>query len=338
MFQFQTKYQIRNMLQLLSPALFLGGLVFVGKTGFQIIEGWNGIDSAYMTLITISTVGFGEVHPLSDAGKIFTMCLIVGGVVFYGLALDGILKILIGNRFRSFFEETRMREKTKKLKNHYIVCGGGRMALAIILELDKMGKSFVVLETNNESTVSKRKILEKSEWLILNRDALSEESLLEVNIDKAIGLAAVLPTDADNLFVVLSARGLNTKIRIETRIAQEKTRAKMIQAGADKVISPYAVGGMQMARNLLFPQVDDFMEIAINRANYEFPMITHLVKENDRYDGLDLRNSGISEDGFICIGIKTNDEKMLFAPPPDTKLTVGTEMLLLGSGKERPLS
>lgn len=333
-----THYFIRNMLQLLSPALFLGALVLIGEAGYQIIEGWNSIDSAFMTLITISTVGFGEVHPLSDSGKIFTMFLIIGGVVFYGLALDGIFKILLGNRFRTFFEENRMRDKIKKLKNHFIICGGGRMALAIITELDRIGMAFVVLETNSESTVSKVKKLKKNDWLILERDALVEESLLEVSIDKAKGLATVLPTDADNLFVVLSARGLNSSLRIETRVAKENTRVKMLQAGADKVISPYAVGGMQMARSMLFPEVDDFLEIAINKANYEFPMISTVVKKGDKYDGVDLRNSGISYDGYICICIKSPEGKMLFAPPPETILEPGAELLLIGSGKERPLT
>lgn len=331
------KYHTSNMIQLLSPMIYLGMLLLIGGTGFHLIENWSWLDSAFMTVITISTVGFGEIHPLSDEGKLFTIFLILGGVVFYGLALDGVLKTILGNRFKTIVDETRAREKVKKLKNHYIICGGGRMAMAMIHELDRTGQTYVVLETNPDSSVSKSKLLEQRRNLILNRDALLEESLIEVRIDRAIGLAAVLPTDADNLFVVLSARQLNPKLRIETRISNEKSRTKMVQAGADKVVSPYAVGGMQMARSLLFPDVDEFMEIAFNKANYEFPMKVLIIEEGDKYEGKSLRNSGISQDGFICISYKNKSGDLTFAPHADKELESGAELLLLGSGIERPL-
>lgn len=338
MFQYQgIMHALRGLFELVRPALFLGILLVIGSTGYRFIENWNLIDSIFMTVITITTVGFGEVNPLSSGGKLFTILLILGGVVFYGLALDGLLKAFVGNRFKHFMEEARMRDRTKKLKNHYVICGGGRMALAMIRELDRNHVPFVVLEMNSDSLVSRLNNLEKNEWLVLERDALVEESLIEARIEYAVGIATVLPTDADNLFVVLSARRLNGKLRIETRIAKESTRDKMLQAGADKVVSPYAVGGMQMARSLLFPDVDDFMEIALNKANYEFPMRVHNVATGDQYDGKRLRNSGIRKTGFIIISIKQPDGKLIFAPDPDTILTDGMELLMLGSGKERPL-
>ena len=331
------KYHFRNMVQLLSPALFLALLLLLGGLGYHLIEKWSYLDAAYMTVITITTVGFGEVRPLSDYGKIFTICLILGGVVFYGLALDGILKTIIGKRFKTLVDEARVREKVRKLKNHFIICGGGRMAMAMVREFNRTGQPYVVLETNPDSIVSKSDILEKRQGLLLKKDALQEEALIEARIDKAVGLAAVLPTDADNLFVVLSARQLNPRLRIETRIANEHSRSKMIQAGADKVVSPYMVGGLQMARSLLFPDVDEFMEIAFNKANYEFPMRVLEVREGDDYAGKRLRDSGISEEGFICISYKDPSGHLSFAPRPELLMEPGSELLLLGSGSERPL-
>lgn len=326
-----------NVLKMLQPLGFLAFLLLIGVSGYEILEDWDWVDSLYMTVITISTVGFGEAHPLSRPGKIFTVFLIMGGVIFYGLAIEMILRAFIGRRFISLVEEARVRDRVKKLKNHIIVCGGGRMAVALIKELEREKQPFVVLETNPESSVSQLKKLEHTTWLIMERDALLEESLLEVNIESAIGLAAVLPTDADNLFLVLSARRLNPRIRIETRIAKESTREKMLQAGADKVISPYSVGGLQMARSILRPDVDDFLELVLDRNNYEFPIKVHTIDKEDELDGKTLLESPFRQEGFIAIGVKMPDGQLLFAPSSEFTLRSGMEVLLLGSGTQAPL-
>lgn len=325
-----------NLRQLFTPAVYLLLLLAFGAGGYITLENFPPLDAIYMTVITITTVGFNEVHPLSNTGKIFTIGMILGGVIFYGLAIQSFLKVFIGVNFREYVEEARVNETLKKLKNHFIVCGGGRMALAICRELERSGRDFVILETNQDSPTFQLKKSESLNWLIIDRDALLEESLLEAGIERAAGLATVLPTDADNLFVVLSARKLNPALRIETRIAKESTREKMIQAGANKVISPYAVGGMQMARSLTQPDVDDFLEIVMDRASYEFEMKIHVIVPGDEVAGKTLRHSGFRKKGYIAIGIRLKTGRMIFAPSPDFKLEEGMEILLLGSEEEMP--
>lgn len=210
------------------------------------------------------------------------------------------------------------------------------MALAIGRELERSNRPFVILETNAESPTMQMKKAGKADWLIIERDALLEESLQEVGIERAAGLAAVLPSDPDNLFVVLSARRLNPKLRIETRIAKESTRDKMLQAGANKVLSPYTAGGIQMARSLLQPDVDDFLEIVLDKSNYEFEMTVHPIKENDALEGHSLRDAGFRAKGFITIGIRLASGKLVFAPNPDIILHQGMEILLLASEMEQP--
>ena len=328
---------LRDILQLTRPVLFLSFLLFIGSEGYILIEEWDVIDALYMTVITITTVGFGEVRQLSPSGKIFTITLILGGVVFYGLSIDSLLRFFVGTRFRGYVKVAKMNEKIKKLNNHYIICGGGRMALAIAHEFERSGKEFVIIESNPDSPSLKMSRAGVNNWLIMERDALLEESLVEAGIEHASGLASVLPTDADNLFVVLSARKLNPKLRIETRISQESTRGKMLQAGANKVVSPFSIGGLQMARSFLSPQVDEFMEIIMDQANYEFEMKIHHINAGDKYTNHSLRESSFREDGYVVIGVKTHDGEMVFAPQSDYVLKEGMEILLVGSGKKKPL-
>ncbi|MCR9141210.1 MAG: potassium channel family protein [bacterium] len=327
----------RDALALLRPTIFLLFLLGGGVAGYYAIEGWDFISSLYMTVITVTTVGFGEVEQLSTAGRLFTIALILGGVVFYGLAIDGLLKVLISRSFRNLVEEARMRDKIRNLNNHIIICGGGRMSLALARELDRSGQSFVVLDSSPDSAVMQLRKAGKVDWPVLERDALLEESLLEVSIDKARGLASVLPTDADNLFVVLSARRLNPEIRIETRIARESSHSKMLQAGADKVLSPYAVSGFQMARSLVNPDVDNFMEVMIDRANYEFEMKVHRVQPGDSLIGKNLHESDMRSEGLLAVGVRLENGEMVFVPDSQFKVQAGMQILLLGSGKSAPL-
>ncbi|MEQ9366320.1 MAG: potassium channel protein [Leptospirales bacterium] len=329
---------LRDVFALLRPTVFLFFLLGVGTAGYYSIEGWDFIASLYMTVITVTTVGFGEVQPLSDEGRLFTIALILGGVVFYGLALDGLLKVLISRSFRNLVEEARMRDKIRKLNDHHIICGGGRMSVALARELDRSKQSFVVLDSSPDSHVMQLRRAGKVDWPVLERDALLEESLIEVSIEKARSLASVLPTDADNLFAVLSARRLNPAIRIETRIARESSRSKMLQAGADKVLSPYAVSGFQMARSMVNPDVDNFLEVMIDRANYEFEMKVHRVGPEDPLVGKSLQDSHVREEGLLAIGVRLENGEMVFVPDSKFRVEAGMQILLLGTGKSAPLS
>jgi len=219
-------------------------------------------------------------------------------------------------------------DKIAKLKNHFIICGGGRMAYAIASEFSTAGKTFVIIENNPESRVSEM----ESSWPILQKDALLEDTLIAAGIERAAGLASVLPTDADNLFVVLSARHLNQNIRIETRISQESSRSKMIQAGADKIVSPYVLGGIQMARSFLDPHVDEFLDIMVDKLNYEFELSIHKVRAGDPEAGRYIRDTDFTDRGFIIIGIKDREDASIKQPKADYKLRVGDELVMVTTG------
>ncbi len=312
------------------PVLLLLFLLLVGSFGYHLIEGWNFLDSLYMTLITLSTVGFGEVHHLTDDGKLFTIFLMGGGVIYYAYILNTLAKSFMETRFTDLMRQAKLNRKIVRMKNHYIICGGGRMAFTIGQELERAGESFVFIERNFESVVSEH----RERWPILHKDALLEDTLLEARIQHARGLASVLPTDADNLFVVLSARRLNPDLFIQTRIAMETTRSKMLQAGADKVVSPYNVGGLQIARSFTTPHVDDFLSVVTDRAHYDFELLIHRVTEEDSFRNKPIRESSFRERGFIVIGVRFEDNRMKFAPDANFILKEGVEIFLLGPGKD----
>lgn len=321
---------IRFYFNLIKPILFLILLIIIGSLGYNLIEHWGFTDSIYMTITTITTVGFGEVYPLSDAGKWFTMLLVISGVAFYGLAINSIVRNFLERNFRVIMEESKIKERLKNLRDHYIICGGGRMAFAMAEELSYNKIPFVIIENNLEAPVLKL----RQDWPILKRDALLEETLIEAGIHRSKGLASVLPTDADNLFVVLSARSLNKDLRIETRISHESSRNKMLQAGANRIVSPYVLGGIQMARSFIEPDVDEFLEIMMDKSNYEFEMIVeHITVENKHHDQK-IRDTDFRANGFIIIGVKEPHGRFTFAPNPDMKLRTGYEVLLMGKGPE----
>ncbi len=328
------KGMLKLYLEFIKPLVYLAGLIIFGSIGYYYIADWTLIDSVYMTVITITTVGFGEVHRLTVEGKIFTIFLVLGGVGFYGLAINAIVKTFLEKSLKVMVTESRMLDKINKLTDHYIICGGGRMANSIAIEFEKMGKRFVIIENNPDSVVNVKK---ESGWLILQKDALIEESLVEAGIHRALGLASVLPTDADNLFVVLSARSLNSGIRIETRIAEESSRSKMLQAGANKVVSPYVLGGLQMARSFLEPEVEEIFDVILDKSNYEFELKVYNVESGDPAANKTIRETDFRKNGYIIIGVKQRDGQMVHAPQPDYMIRAGHEIVMIGSGKTTAL-
>lgn len=311
------------------PILLLILLLFTGSIGYKNIEGWDSLDSIFMTLITLTTVGFGEVHPLSPDGKIFTMFLLFGGVLLYAITINSMASNILDYSFGEMVERIKLKRTITRMENHYIICGGGRMAYAIGKELTQKGESFVFIENNPESVVSEF----GKNWPIIQKDALIEDSLLEAGIERAKGLASVLPTDADNLFVVLSARRLNPGLFIQTRISMESTHSKMLQAGADKVVSPYTVGGLHIARGFTNPMVNDFLSIVTDKANYEFDMLLEKIEKGDPTENKTIQQTNYREKGFIIIAIRLPDGSMIFAPKSGMVLKAGSELYLLGSSE-----
>ncbi|MFI5293451.1 MAG: potassium channel family protein [Thermodesulfovibrionales bacterium] len=296
-----------------------------GTLGYVFLEGWDFFDSFYMTIITLTTVGFGEVHPLSRVGKMFTIALIVGGVgtVFY--ALSTAAKFMLEGEFEEIFGRKRLEKKIKELRDHFIVCGYGRMGRIICRELREKKISFVVVEKMPD------KLLDGQDVLLVEGDATRDEILKEVGIERAKGLISVLPTDAENLYVVLSARGLNPSLTIVARAGDEGSEQKLIRAGADRVVSPYYIGGLRIAHTVLKPAVVDFIEFATKSGNIDLQMEEIAIQENSGLVGRTLDDSGIGRElGIIVVAIKEGSGEMRFNPTYKTAIKAGDTLIALG--------
>lgn len=291
----------------------------------MVIEGWGFLDSIYMTIITLTTVGYREVHPLSGRGMIFTLVLIVGGVgaVFYLLGIGA--KIILEGELQSVFGRKRLEKKIRQLRDHYIICGYGRMGKIICRELSEKGIGFVVVEKKLDIA------LEMEETLIFEGDATEDETLKKAGIDRAKGLISVLPTDAENLFVVLSARGLNPKLFIVARAGEEGSEQKLFRAGADRVVSPYHIGGLRIAHTILKPAVMDFIEFATKSGNIDLQMEEVTVQENSGLSGRTLDDCGIGRElGIIIVAIKQSSGNLSFNPTFRTTINSGDTLIALG--------
>lgn len=316
--------------RLVTAFLLISLIIAFGTLGYIIIEGWNFIDSLYMTIITLTTVGYREVHPLSLEGIIFTIILMISGVgtVFYALGTGA--KLILEGELQDLFGRRRLEKKIKDLKNHYIICGYGRMGKIICKELKEKNIKFVVIEKNVKNIPP-----EKEDILIFEGDATNDEILKDVGIEKAKGLISVLPTDAENLYVVLSARGLNPDLLIVARAGEEGSEQKLLRAGADRVVSPYHIGGLRIAHTVLKPAVVDFIEFATKSGNIDLQMEEIKVAEKSRLAGLTLDECGIGRDlGIIIVAIKKPAGDMKFNPTFRTTIKAGDTLIALGEASK----
>lgn len=297
----------------------------VGTIGYMTVEGWNLMDSLFMTVITITTVGYGEVHELTRAGEIFTIILSISGVgiILYVLSIEA--KAIIEGEFRDVLGRKRLENKINQLNNHYIICGYGRMGKIVASELREKNVDLVVIDNNPEVLRNALDIL------YIEADATADETLTRAGINKAKGLVTVLSTDAENLFVVLSARELNHEIFIVTRALDESSQSKFKTAGANRVVSPYHSGGVRIANLILKPAVVDFLELATRGAEVELKLEELVINENSVYNGKTLEEAKIGRDlGVIILAIKNTDGKIMFNPSAKTVINSGDTLIAIG--------
>jgi voltage-gated potassium channel len=315
--------KLRKRLILSAVLIFL--IISFGTTGYMGIERWSFLDSLYMTIITITTVGFKEIHELSVNGKLFTIILIIGGVGTVLYALGTGAKLLLEGELQEIFGRKRLEKKLKEIGNHYIICGHGRMGKIISRELKANNLSFVIIEKRPNM------LEEKEDFLLLEGDATKDEILKNAGIERAKCLISVLPTDAENLFVVLSARGLNPNLLIVARAGEEGSEQKLLRAGADKVVSPYYIGGLRIAHTILKPAVVDFIEFATKSGNIDLQMEEIIIQESSKLAESTLDECGIGRDlGVIIVAIKQLGGEMKFNPTFRSTIKAGDTLIAVG--------
>jgi voltage-gated potassium channel len=307
-------------------ALLLGLLVVVGIAGFHLIEGWTYFDGFYMVLTTITSIGYGEIHPLSHAGRLFNSFIITTGVGLVLLLVGGASRTLLEFELQSVFGRRRMDREISRLTGHYIICGAGRVGRSAARELARRPLPFVVVDTSEE----KLKKYSSEGWLTFLGDATQAPVLQQLHIEHASGLVAATTTDAINIYIILTARSLNPKLKIIARASEEDAEQHLVTAGADAVVSPYRFAGYRIAQTFMRPNVVDFFDTAMNQQR---PLEIEEVKvgKGARFVGMTLEESRIRQElGVIVLAIKGEHTAMRFNPPPDETIHEGDHLIAMG--------
>lgn len=304
-------------------------VIAMGTAGFMIIEGWEFIDALYMTMITISTVGFREVHELSTAGKLFTSFLIFSSFGTFAFAIKSITQFLAGGEYRRYINERRRMKEFEKLHQHIIICGFGRVGRQVAEDLKAHGTKFIVIENNDETI---QNYIEDG-YVFLKGDSTIDENLLKAGIEKAKALICCLPKDADNLYVVLSARELKKNLLIVSRASNQSTVNKLKIAGAQNVIMPDAVGGSHMASLISNPDVMEFLDIirvqGYNGANIESIAFNELPDQFKNKTIGQLEAKRLT--GVTIIGFKTPNGEYIVNPDFEIEVVPQSKLFVLGN-------
>lgn len=302
-------------------------LLVFGISGYILIQHYTFLEALYMTVITLATVGYQEVRPLDQAGQVFTIILILMGAGFVTYGLIYVSQILIDPNLIELYRRRRLKKQLDELENHYIICGYGQMGQIIVKELSNLKMPLVVIDSDESLIIRFR---EKG-ILHLMADATEEENLVAAGVERARGLVAVVNKDTDNVFIVLTARDLNKKLQIFARAGSPSTHKRLLQAGADRVVSPFATGAQHIAQNILRPTVTDFLALALSAEGLELSMEEILVPDNAELVGKELMHTGIrSEYNLIVVAIKRRDGTMIFNPSPHEMFEGGDILVAIG--------
>jgi voltage-gated potassium channel len=306
-------------------------IILFGTIGYYLFENMPLFDAFYMTLITISTVGFSEIRPLSQVGRIVTIIIIISGISVLTYTLGQVAKIFVEGELRELFGRRKLEKQISALNKHYIICGYGRIGGIISKELTDENIPFVVVEQDP----GKIEKLERDRFLYLNMDATSEEALIKAGLERAKGIVTAVSSDADNVFITLTAKGLRPDIFILARTSDIKNESKLLKAGATRVVCPYLIGGSRMAQILKKPTVVDFIDIAMMNGKLGLKMEEALVGPNSNLIGKTLISSHIRQDfGVIIVAIKKPSNEMIFNPLPTEKLEAGDVIVVIGKKED----
>ncbi len=302
-------------------------IIGMGTAGYFFIEGWSILDSAYMTAITLSTVGYSQVHEMSTAGTIFTIFLIFSGVGYFLYLASVLMKTIVEGELITMLGRRKLDKAINKLDNHYIICGYGRIGKILCNLIKEETSKLVVIEQDQELIP----VLEQDNMLYLHGDASDEILLKKAGIHKAKVFVTAVATDTSNVFLVLTARQLNPEIFIMSRATNEKVKRKLLIAGANIVESPYEIGAISMGLKLLRPNVSSFLDIATSRSKDAIQIEESIVSAQSKYANVMLKDSGIRQEyDLIIIAIKKENGKMHFNPSFDTMIEPGGTIISMG--------
>lgn len=320
----------RPMRQMLLIVGLLGAVLTMGTVGFHVVEGWRWFDSFYMALVSLTTVGYEEVHPLTESGRIFNSALLIVGVTVVfasiGIISDLVLQLELGN----YFGHRRTMRMLDKISDHYIVCGAGRVGRGVIAELEQAGSKVVLID----SDTAKAAWGEERGIPTLIADASEDQTLLQAGIEKAQGLVAAIGSDAENVYVTLSARVLNPEIRIAARATSDQAEEKLRRAGASTVFTPYTFIGHRLAQALLRPHVVSFLDVTSalrGSSGLEIDIEQVRVGEKSSCVGKTIEESGLHKKyGVILLAITRADDDMKFNPSGKTRIEAGNVLIAMG--------
>lgn len=310
-------------------ALVLIAVVLLsGTTGFRLIEGWPWFDGLYMTLITMTTIGYGETHPLSPAGRVFNAFLIIAAVTSGGFLVASVTHAMVEFEFSKFLGRKRMERELASLREHYIICGAGRVGRTVAKELRARGIPFAVVERDPE----------RAQWAVDQKvpvvigTGFSEDTLRQARIENAKGLVAAVTSDPDNLYIVLTASGLKPELQIIARASEEEAIPKLLRAGASQVLSPYHFVGHRIVQLLLRPNVLDFIDTAIGTERLDIQIEEVQIPRGSRLAGKSLAAADIRQaTGVLVLALKRLDGRLEFNPAPDTVIEGGDCLIGIGS-------
>lgn len=305
--------------------LMVVGIVLFGISGFILIEDYSLLEAIYMTIITMSTVGFGEVKPLSDAGRVFTIFLILLSLSVFTYFLTLISKYILDGDFINQYRKYKMQQKISTLTNHVIICGFGRNGKEAATVLTNSGVSVIVIEEKSNKTD-----LHDSKIIVVEGDATKDELLIQCNIAKAKSLITTLPNDADNVYVVLAARELNSKINIISRASNDVSVKKLKTAGANNIIMPDKLGGVQMATLVLSPDIKELLDIMSIQNNEEFSIKEYIVTRELNLAELNIRR----KTGSTILAIKNKKQDYVLNPILDAPVFPGEKIIAMGNIKQ----
>src|SRR5437867_5810268 len=306
----------RNPFRIRYALIALAGALGFGTFGFHLIEGWTLADSLYVTVQTLTTVGYGDMTPRDGRGRVFAVIVMMIGAGGVALAVSTIVQFIVQSELLLTFGQRRLTRKMSQLHDHFIICGSGRVGSHLVRDILRANETFVVIEKDQQRAAE----FSRRGLNVLVNDATLEETLRDAGVERARGLAACLPDDADNVYVVLTARDLNPHLRIVARAAEEQAEAKLLRAGANHVIAPTIIGGHRMAIALTKPAVSEFMDsITANELGLGFEQVE--VDASSELVGNELRSSRIRSDlDVVIVSIRRQDGQIIFNPAGDCEI------------------